>query len=169
MYPSGPPSLAHEAPPQAWPVGAPAPVAARRQILTRHRFAALVALAGGVLAAIGSLMTWAEYADGFRLKGIDHGNGWVSLGFALGAACLAGAVWFGARHVAVRTAFGLAAAGLLGVFFWNRFRVHQADGRSKIGDILIGTGLQLVGVAAFLVTLAAAVVIVPELRRRRSD
>lgn len=168
LYPSAPPSLAAEAPPDSWPVAPAVPEAVqRRQSWSRHRWAALFAGCAAWMAGAGALMPWARYADGSKLTGIDQGNGWIALVLAFATAILAGATFFGAHHRSVRVLLVLAALGTLGLFFFNRYRVHQADGRSKVGPVLMATGLQFVGIAGFIL-LAAALLTAPweGLRRR---
>lgn len=168
IYPQGPPGLAHDEPPYSWPMPPPTESAApRRKLMTVERWAGTIAFAGAVVATFGSLMAWADYEDGVHTTGIDQGNGWVSLVIALVAAGLGGAAWFGAKHVVLRYAYAVTAVAMLGVFFFNRFRVHQASGRSKIGPIELGSGLRLVGFAAFLVTAAALVMLGPLVAARR--
>jgi hypothetical protein len=116
---------------------------------------------GAAIAIAGALLPWAHYTDGFDLSGIDHGHGWIALVVGVIAAGLAGAAWVGSSHPIVR--FGIAGCAVLlaAVFFWNRFRLRQAAGRSAIGPITTGGGLLLVGLAAFVMAAGALLALGP--------
>jgi len=116
---------------------------------------------GAAIAIVGSLLPWARYTDGFDMSGTHNGNGWIVLVVAIVAAGLAGAAWVGSSHPIVRFGITACAVILAGLFFWNRWRVQQADSRSTIGPITTGGGLLLVGLAAFVVGAGALLALGP--------
>ena len=116
---------------------------------------------GAAIGIVGSLLPWARYTDGYDMSGTHNGNGWVVLVVGVVAAGLAGAAWVGSSHPIVRFGIAGCAVVLAGLFFWNRWRVQQADGRSTIGPITTGGGLLLVGLAAFVVAAGALLALGP--------
>jgi hypothetical protein len=159
-YSAEPPLPPHPAPPDGWPMPEAPPIP-EPKVPPRARMAGAFTFLGAAIAIVGALLPWARYSDGYDMSGTHNGNGWLVLVVAIGAAGLAGAAWVGSSHPIVR--FGITGCAVLmaTTFFWNRMRVHQADGRSKIGPITIGSGLLLIGLAAFVMAAGALLALGP--------
>lgn len=159
-YSAEPPLPPHLAPPDGWPVPPVEPVA-EPKVAPRARMAGAFTFLGAAIAIVGSLLPWARYVDGYDMSGTRNGNGWIVLVVGVVSAGLAGAAWVGSSHPIVRFGITGCALVLAGLFFWNRWRVQQADSRSRIGPITTGGGLLLVGLAAFVVAAGALLALGP--------
>ncbi len=160
LYPSEPPTPAHLAPPDSWPVP-PAEPEPEPKVPPRFRLAGAFSFLAAGVAVIGALLPWANYRDGFELTGIDQGNGWLVLGVAVAAAACGGAAFVGSTPAAVR--FGLTGCTvvLAGTFLWNRMRVQDADHRSTVGPVLTGGGLLMVGLSALILAAGTLLALGP--------
>lgn len=155
MMPTAPPVESAPAPPVVWTSTSAvteAPAAQRPRAWATVSTAALATL----LCVFGAFLPWAEYADGVRRSGIDHGDGWWALAFGVFAAVLGGAVAAGTRSLWVRLALAGVGLSTFGLYLVNRLAISRAT------DLATGFPLRPVG-GLFMVAFAALAMIVAAL------
>lgn len=144
--------------------------------MTRDQAALLAAVGGGVLGALGSVLTWYTIeiggvaAPGGSATGLEGRDGRTVLGAAVVALLAAGFVALGRRVVAAKMALLaagavvliVAAAGIVDALAKDEEVEDEfgIDARRVVADV--GTGLWLVGAAGLALLAAGVAVATPD-------
>jgi len=144
--------------------------------VTRDQAALLAAVGGGVLGALGSVLTWYTIeiggvaAPGGSATGLEGRDGRTVLGAAVVALLAAGFVALGRRVVAAKMALLaagavvliVAAAGIVDALAKDEEVEDEfgIDARRVVADV--GTGLWLVGAAGLALLAAGVAVATPD-------
>ena len=154
---------------------------------TRSPIAAIclaAAVAGGLLAVVGSFMTWAEIdvplLDTITLDGFDDGReGQLTLGLGIAAAVVAASAWLPRLRLAGAAGTTVLGVAILAVAFAD---MRELDDDRKILDQIgiltlrlsdivgteLGTGLYLVTAGGAIATIGgAAALATAAIERRR--
>lgn len=144
--------------------------------MTRDQAALLAAVGGGLLGALGSVLTWYTIeiggvaAPGGSATGLEGRDGRTVLGAAVVALLAAGFVALGRRVVAAKMALLaagavvliVAAAGIVDALAKDEEVEDEfgIDARRVVADV--GTGLWLVGAAGLALLAAGVAVATPD-------
>jgi len=115
----------------------------------------VVAFLAAQVVVAASFAPWAVYRDGARVSGVSQGDGIVALVLGVATAVLAALVVVGARGRWVKLSLCGAGFALATVAVINRVQIDRADHPATNIRVEPGAGLWAVGMASFVVIVAA--------------